>query len=65
MWADASQPGAVPAAYARAAARVQAPGVIGDADVDAAVFLDWLASTGRSWLVVLDDITDPNEVGAW
>jgi hypothetical protein len=26
--------------------------------------LDWLATTRRPWLVVLDDITDP-EVAAW
>src|ERR1019366_8205651 len=68
VWADASAPGGVIAAYARAAARVQAPGVTGqqgDAEADARAFLDWAAATGRSWLVVLDDITDPAQAAAW
>jgi hypothetical protein len=68
VWVDASAPGGVIAAYARAAARVQAPGVTGqqgDAEADARAFLDWAAATGRSWLVVLDDITDPAQAAAW
>jgi tetratricopeptide (TPR) repeat protein len=68
VWADASAPGAVIAAYAQAAARVQAPGVtgqLGDAEADARAFLDWAAATSRSWLVVLDDITDPAQAAGW
>ena len=68
VWADASAPGGVIAAYAQAAARVQAPGVTGqpgDAEADARAFLDWAAATSRSWLVVLDDITDPAQAAAW
>lgn len=68
VWADASAPGAMIAAYAQAAARVQAPGVTGqpgDAEADARAFLDWAAATSRSWLVVLDDITDPAQAAAW
>jgi hypothetical protein len=58
--------GGVPAAYAQAAARISAPGADGsDAESDARAFLDWLATTARSWLVVLDDITDPQQVAAW
>ena len=68
VWADASAPGGVIAAYAQAAARVQAPGRTGqqgDAEADARAFLDWAAATSRSWLVVLDDITDPAQATAW
>ena len=68
VWADASAPGGVIATYAQAAARVQAPGRTGqqgDAEADARAFLDWAAVTGRSWLVVLDDITDPAQAAAW
>ena len=68
VWADASVSGGVIAAYAQAAARVQAPGRTGkqgDAEADARAFLDWAAVTGRSWLVVLDDITDPAQAAAW
>ena len=68
VWADASAPGGVIAAYALAAARVQAPGVTRQqdgAEADARAFLDWAAATSRSWLVVLDDITDPAGAAAW
>ena len=68
VWVDASAPGGVIGTYARAADRVQAPGVTGqqgDAEADARAFLDWAATTSRSWLVVLDDITDPDKAAAW
>jgi tetratricopeptide (TPR) repeat protein len=66
VWVDATAADAIPAAYAQAAARVDAPGADGaDADHDARAFLDWLATTSRSWLIVLDDITDPQQIAAW
>lgn len=68
VWVDASAPGGVIAAYARAAAGVQAPGATGQpgrAEADARAFLDWAAVTSRSWLVVLDDITDAHQAAAW
>ena len=68
VWADASAPGGVVATYAQAAAGVQAPGRTGqpgDAEADARAFLDWAAATGRSWLIVLDNITDPAQAAAW
>ncbi|MEU8515050.1 tetratricopeptide repeat protein [Kitasatospora sp. NPDC048722] len=61
VWADAAEPTGVLAAYAEAAALVRAPGVTGrgdDVQRDAQRFLAWLAVTDRSWLVVLDDVTD-------
>ncbi len=66
VWADASTAGAVSEVFARAAARVQAAGVSGgDAEADAREFLAWAAATPRSWLVVLDDITDPGQLAGW
>jgi tetratricopeptide (TPR) repeat protein len=66
LWVDASEPDAVVAAYAQTAARVQAPGG-NDSDAVAAAraLLDWLAGTERSWLIVLDDITDPERMQPW
>jgi tetratricopeptide (TPR) repeat protein len=68
VWVDAGRPETVVATYAQAAARVGAPGVTGlpdGADADARAFLDWLAVTDRSWLVVLDDIAEPEHVAPW
>jgi tetratricopeptide (TPR) repeat protein len=66
VWVDAATPGALITAYAHAAARVQAPGADGrDTETDARAFLDWAATTDRSWLVVLDDITDPTQAAQW
>jgi tetratricopeptide (TPR) repeat protein len=68
VWVDASTPTGVVTGYAQAAARVQAPGASGqptDAETDARVFLDWAAAMSKSWLVVLDDITDPGTVTDW
>ncbi|MYS87853.1 tetratricopeptide repeat protein [Embleya scabrispora] len=66
VWADAAEAARVTAAYAQAAHRVQAPGALGeDAENDARAFAEWLATTSRSWLVVLDDITDPDAIQPW
>jgi hypothetical protein len=66
VWVDAAAPGAVVTRYAEAAARVQARGADGaDPEVDARAFLDWAAATDRTWLIVLDDVTDPDLVADW
>jgi hypothetical protein len=66
VWVDAGQPVAVTEAFARAARAVQAPAAAGeDAEADAREFLAWAATTSRSWLVVLDDITDPAQLVGW
>ncbi|WP_329568901.1 hypothetical protein [Kitasatospora sp. NBC_01266] len=52
--------------YALAARRLQILGAQGqDAEADARAFLDWLATTSRSWLIVLDDLTDLEELSRW
>ena len=59
VWVDATRPERIVTSYAHAARRVNAPGAGGaDPTADAAAFLEWLRTTDRTWLVVLDDITD-------
>ncbi|MFD4276062.1 tetratricopeptide repeat protein [Streptomyces cyaneofuscatus] len=66
LWVPASDVHQVIAAYAHAAALVVAPGTAGShPEEDARVFLSWLATTSRSWLVVLDDVTDPAGMEEW
>jgi tetratricopeptide (TPR) repeat protein len=66
MWVTASSPEQIITAYARAALRVGAPGADGaDPEADAAAFCEWLHTTDRTWLIVLDDIVDPNHVAGW
>ncbi|MFB8240133.1 tetratricopeptide repeat protein [Kitasatospora purpeofusca] len=66
VWVNAAETAQIIAAYAAAARRVGVPGADGqDAESDAGAFLEWLAVTGRSWLVVLDDLTDLEGAGPW
>ncbi|MGI5197053.1 tetratricopeptide repeat protein [Streptomyces sp. CA-288835] len=66
VWARATDPDQIITAYAEAAEQLCLPGVSRDDSTAAArAFLRWLEATGRSWLVVLDDITDPLKVEAW
>jgi hypothetical protein len=68
VWVFAESVDGIVTAYAQAAGLVQAAGATGqpeDAESDAAAFLQWSASTQRSWLIVLDDITDPQRVIPW
>ncbi|MGN9906982.1 tetratricopeptide repeat protein [Phytohabitans sp. LJ34] len=61
LWITAVDREAVEAAYAQAAADLTG---IEDARVDRAVarFLAWLSTSGRPWLVVLDDVTSPGHL---
>jgi tetratricopeptide (TPR) repeat protein len=70
VWVDAGSRDAVVTAYAEAARRVlceQDPQVVERAPEDAAsLFREWLASTSRRWLAVLDDLQDPADLrGLW
>nr|BEK64163.1 FxSxx-COOH system tetratricopeptide repeat protein [Kitasatospora purpeofusca] len=66
VWVNAAESAQIVAAYAQAARLVGAPGADGqDAEADAGAFLDWLAVTERSWLVVLDDLTDLEGAQRW
>ncbi|MFF3735327.1 FxSxx-COOH system tetratricopeptide repeat protein [Streptomyces sp. NPDC002476] len=66
VWVPANDVQQVLTAYAQAALLVQAPGRTGaDLEADARAFISWLAATDRRWLVVLDDVTDPNAIEPW
>ncbi|MFI6642538.1 FxSxx-COOH system tetratricopeptide repeat protein [Streptomyces sp. NPDC050504] len=66
LWANAARPEQILGAYATAAVLVRAPGTAGqDVEADARAFLNWAAATSRSWLMVLDDVTEPAELRGW
>jgi Mrp family chromosome partitioning ATPase len=66
VWVRAASTDQIVSAYAEAAGRLQLPGAVpDDEDAAARLFLRWLAATGRRWLVVLDDISDPAAVRQW
>ncbi|WP_053763710.1 tetratricopeptide repeat protein [Streptomyces sp. AS58] len=66
VWVNAADMAQVVTGYAAAALSVQADGAQGeDAESDARAFKRWLASTSRSWLVVLDDVTDTESIKLW
>ncbi|MFC8198721.1 tetratricopeptide repeat protein [Streptomyces sp. NPDC057298] len=68
VWVDASDVEQVIVRYAHAAHAVEAGSdrLLGKSvESDAGLFLQWLATTRRSWLIVLDDLTDPEAMQAW
>ncbi|SDC65865.1 FxSxx-COOH system tetratricopeptide repeat protein [Streptomyces prasinopilosus] len=66
VWATATEAQQVITQYARTAAALRLPGATGqDPENDARTLLNWLAATERSWLVVLDDVTDPAALDRW
>ncbi|QKW48204.1 tetratricopeptide repeat protein [Streptomyces buecherae] len=68
VWVDASDIEQVLARYAHAAHAVEAASdrLLGKSvESDAGLFLQWLATTRRSWLIVLDDLTEPEAMQAW
>lgn len=66
VWVSAVSRDAVVTTFADAACRIlveQDPAVAGRAPEQAAgLFREWLASTDRRWLVVLDDVQDPADL---
>ncbi|MFS8365082.1 trypsin-like serine protease, partial [Streptomyces sp. CWNU-52H] len=66
VWTPAADVQQVIARYAEAAALLELPGTSGqDLEADAHLLLQWLRTTRERWLVVLDDITDPDTVDPW
>ncbi|MFJ8967069.1 tetratricopeptide repeat protein [Lentzea sp. NPDC102401] len=67
VWVTAVSRDAIQSMYAEAARRLALLGADGtDVVRDAEVLLSWLTTSSRSWLVVLDDITDLHDVdGLW
>ncbi|MEV4438867.1 tetratricopeptide repeat protein [Streptomyces sp. NPDC049577] len=71
VWATATSRHGILEAYAEAAAVVSGAGAgaavatgLDDPERAAARFLTWAQSTTRRWLIVLDDVTDPADLGA-
>jgi len=65
VWVDASSRSSIVAGLASASSRLRLPAA-GDAEQAASEFIDWVATTTRSWLVVFDDVADPADVsGLW
>jgi hypothetical protein len=62
VWVPATSRAGVVSGYARAHAALGRSAGQGDAQRDAEAFLSWLATTDRSWIVVLDDVFDPGDL---
>ncbi len=65
VWVDARSEAKVIEGLALAAERVAIPGRRGEVRADAEAMLGWLASTDKTWLVVFDNIDDPQDVATW
>ena len=66
VWITASSRDAVLAGYAQALADFNIADTAGNLESAAPMMLEWLASTSRSWLVVLDDLADYRDLeGLW
>ncbi|MGW6688740.1 tetratricopeptide repeat protein [Streptomyces sp. NPDC054961] len=66
LWVAATDVQQLITLYAQTARLVHAPSAHGeDPENDARALLDWLATTTRSWLIVLDDVTDPGALTPW
>ncbi len=70
VWATATSRDAILSAYAEAAVTVTDPDAPEAADLDdpetaAARFLTWTQCTDRRWLIVLDDVSDPVDLGGF
>ncbi len=66
IWVSASSRDAVLTGYAQALADLNIAEVSNGIEAAAAAMLEWLASSTRSWLVVLDGLVDPRDLdGLW
>lgn len=65
LWLDASSRASVLSGFVEAAATT-ASDHMGDAESVAGSFVEWLGETSRSWLIVLDDLRDTEDLnGLW
>jgi tetratricopeptide (TPR) repeat protein len=66
VWADAASRDSLLSGYRQAAIKRTGTAIAEDAEVTAARLLGWLAETRQPWLVVLDDVSDPEDLdGLW
>ena len=59
VWVDAASRASVLSGYVDAARAVMGTELLGTAESVAARFVSWLSEASRPWLVVLDDLPDP------
>ncbi len=62
VWVPACSRASILASYAQALRQISTPDSRQDSETAARQFLDWLASTSRPWLVVLDQLADPEDL---
>jgi tetratricopeptide (TPR) repeat protein len=62
IWVNASTRDAVLTGYARALADLQVADMATDVESAGPMMIEWLASTSRPWLVVLDDLVDHRDL---
>ena len=62
IWVNASSRDAVLTGYARALADLQIAELATDIESAGPMMIEWLASTSRPWLVVLDDLVDQRDL---
>ncbi len=66
VWVEATSRASVLSGFAAATAAVTGRDQESSCESVAAQFLSWLGETSRSWLVVLDDLSDPADLdGLW
>jgi tetratricopeptide (TPR) repeat protein len=66
VWIVATSRASVLSGYVEAAVDAMGTDPAGDAEAVAVRFVSWLGESGRPWLVVLDDLSDPaNLDGLW
>jgi DNA-binding SARP family transcriptional activator len=65
VWVTATSTEAAITAYAHALARVDPDASTADPRAAASRFLTWLRETSHPWLVVLDDVADPDDLTGW
>ncbi len=66
LWVTASERAAIQGSFADAWTATHPDGPEPDAATAAGRFLEWLSTTPRRWLVVLDDVADPRDLaGLW
>lgn len=62
IWANAATRDAVMTSYAQALADLSVAQMADSVETAAPMLLEWLATTSRPWLVVLDDVTDMRDL---
>ena len=66
IWISATNRASVLSGYVQASAAAFGIEPVGTAESVAARLLSWLSATDQPWLVVLDDLQDPNDLdGLW